>query len=1023
MKKIIIKFILNLLVYLLIINLTLAQKTNIFNLPEENFRLASELFNKEKFGSAKFIFNKIIEEYEINRLDILTNSSFYEAVCASELFNQDAEKKLMSFIYNYPENTKITQAWLQLARYNYKKKNYKNTIKAFNNIDIYFLTPEEQVEYYFKIGYSYFATNQYEQAKRAFYEIIDKESKYQAPANYFFAHIAYTEKNYETALTHFLKLITDPDFGPVVPYYITQIYYIQNKYEELLKIAPPLLDSANTKRVAEIARLIGEAYYKTEQFNKATPYLELYMLKTTKSLTREDFYQLGYAYYRAKNYSEAINNFRKVVDTEDSLSQNAWYLLADSYLKTNEKIFARNAFLSAYKLKYNPEIIEDALFNYAKLSYELSINPYNEAINAFQTFINNYPNSINIDDAHTYLAELLMSTKNYKDALKSIENIKIKTEKINEAWQKVAYFRAIELFNDKRFDEALPLFKKAASMRYNNNFAALGLFWAGEIYYRLNKNDSALNYYQSFLTAPGAFNQPEYNLTHYNIGYCYFKDKKYSQALLSFQKFLLSQENKNTELINDAYKRIADCYFINKDINNALSYYDKSISTKLSGIDYSLFQKAIALGILKRFTEKEAVLNQLLTEYPNSNYVDDALFELADTYVMLNNNSKAIKYYSELIDNYPKSSYLVKAKLQKGLLYFNMKEDEKALECLKNVVAEYPGTPESKEALMTIQDIYIYMNKVDEFLVYVKDFKGVSNTEEDSMTYQAIELRYMKGDCNNSRTSFENYIKTFPEGIFIINAHFYKAECDYKAAALDEALQGYDYVISKPRNKFTESALLKASSICYSKKDYNTALQYYIKLEQIAEYDANIIEAKKGIMRCYFELQSYDKAIEAAEKLLNTPKVNEDQLLCDEANLIIGRSAYLLNNIAKAQAIFVILSKQSKGEAKAEAKYYLAEIQYKLKNYDESEKEIFELINQVPSYDKWIAKGFILLADNYYITGNPFEAKQTLKAIIDNYKGTDLVEIAYAKLNAIIEAEKSTNQQLEETNPENIQQE
>ena len=60
----------------------------------------------------------------------------------------------------------------------------------------------------------------------------------------------------------------------------------------------------------------------------------------------------------------------------------------------------------------------------------------------------------------------------------------------------------------------------------------------------------------------------------------------------------------------------------------------------------------------------------------------------------------------------------------------------------------------------------------------------------------------------------------------------------------------------------------------------------------------------------------------------------------------------------------------------------------------------------MPSYDKWIARGFILLADNYFVTGNPFEAKQTLQAVIDNYKGTDLVEIAYAKLNAIIDSEK-----------------
>ena len=42
----------------------------------------------------------------------------------------------------------------------------------------------------------------------------------------------------------------------------------------------------------------------------------------------------------------------------------------------------------------------------------------------------------------------------------------------------------------------------------------------------------------------------------------------------------------------------------------------------------------------------------------------------------------------------------------------------------------------------------------------------------------------------------------------------------------------------------------------------------------------------------------------------------------------------------------------------------------------------------------------------YSKKGDFFQAKQTLQSIIDNYKGTDLVELAYEKLNAIMEMEK-----------------
>ena len=40
----------------------------------------------------------------------------------------------------------------------------------------------------------------------------------------------------------------------------------------------------------------------------------------------------------------------------------------------------------------------------------------------------------------------------------------------------------------------------------------------------------------------------------------------------------------------------------------------------------------------------------------------------------------------------------------------------------------------------------------------------------------------------------------------------------------------------------------------------------------------------------------------------------------------------------------------------------------------------------MPSYDYWIAKGFILLGDNYLAQRDTFQAKETYKSIVDNYQ-------------------------------------
>ena len=125
----------------------------------------------------------------------------------------------------------------------------------------------------------------------------------------------------------------------------------------------------------------------------------------------------------------------------------------------NKKQSARNAFQFASKTDYDKAIKEESLFNYAKLSFELSYQPV--AINALNEFIKLYPASKYIDEVNEILAQLYITTKNYKDALVALDKIKSKSSKANAAYQKVAYFRAIEYFNDRDYEKAIGLFNKA----------------------------------------------------------------------------------------------------------------------------------------------------------------------------------------------------------------------------------------------------------------------------------------------------------------------------------------------------------------------------------------------------------------------------------------------------------------------------------------------------------------------------------------------------------------------------------
>lgn len=1013
MKKTKLLFLSILIINLLFATITKAQKTLNYGDYEVKFKRGVELFEKEKYGSAQ----KQFEELRDNSGDLPTiiksEIEYYIAICAVELFNKDAEYLITSFISLNPESPNIEDGFFEMGKYQYRKKRYSKVIEYFNQVDPYKLENEEVAEYYFKLGYSYFVKKDFEKAGLAFYEIKDVDTKYTVPALYYYSHISYINKNYQTALQGFEKLSQNETFAPIVPYYITQIYYLQNKYDKVIEYAPALLEVATTKRQPEIARVIGEAYYRTNNFAKAIPFLEKYK-EQSASQSEQDVYELGYAYYRAKQYEKAILQFKEIMNNQTAVAQNAFYHLADCFLKINDKKNARIAFLSAAKLEFDDAITEDALFNYAKLSYELADSPFNEAIKALNVYIKRYPNSERNDEVYNYLGKVFMTTKNYQGAIESFENVEKINDEIEMAYQRVTFFRGLELFNDLDFGKAIINFDKSLNnAKYNASYKAQCNYWKGEAYYRVKRFADAVESYKQFLLTTGAITMDEYNVAHYNIAYSYFKLKNYNEAITWFRKYTNFMEDAKSKMVGDSYVRVGDCYFVSRKYNDAISFYQKAIDINTYDVDYSMFQKGFSLGLIKEHDKKILVMNQLLNDFPKSNYCDDALYELGRSYSDINENEMAISTFQRILDEYPASSYGNKALLQMGLIHYNHDRLDEALAAYKQVAESSKESKESRDALFGIKNIYVEKNDVDSYIAYTKElgeYANVSEAEQDSLIYISAENLYMAGNCEEALQKFGNYIRRFSEGTFIINAQYYKAECHNKRNELNEAITAYDFVASKTKNKFTEHALIKAARIYYYLKNYNEALAHYSKLETIAELRANVLEALIGKMNSLYLLNKYEEAIKASIEVLLADKLPDESFR--RAHYILAQSYFAKNDIQSAIDEFQLLSNDCKNSEGAEAKYHLIEIYYNQKDYETAEKEIFDFVEKNTPHQIWLAKSFLILSDIYVNKNDNFQAKHTLQSVIDNYgnKTDGIIKTAETKLEKILEEEQEKEQ-------------
>lgn len=990
-----------------------AQKTTIYTHELANYNSALELYDKEKYSAAQEKFKQVLKTVDEKKSEVAVNAMYYHAICGLKLFNINAENLLIEFIYAYPESPKVKLAYYHLGRYKFRKKKYDEAIEWFEKMDIYDLTHEELAEYYFKTGYSHFKEENLEKASPAFYEIKDTDNEYAAPSKYYYAHIAYLQEKYESALETFKSLEEDEKFAPIVPYYITQIYYLQKKYDNVIEYAPALLEKSIPKRSAEIARLLGESYYKTNKYSEAIPYLKRYHKEKPYDANRADKYQLGYAYYKSDSCDLAIEWLKKSIKDKDSISQAAHYNMAECYLKTNQKRYAQSSFRIASNIDYDPQIKEDALFSFAKISYELSMHPYNDAIVAFEEFINTYPESTKLNNAYEFLIAVYYTTKNYKAALNSLENIKVLDLKLQEAYQKIAHYRALELFNNRKYPEAITHFDKSDTYLISKKVKAENSYWRAEANYRLNNYQLAIGEYKNYIFEPEAIASNTINKAHYSLGYSYFKLKEYSNANQWFRKYLQNAKTDNSKTKNDALNRVADCFFINKQYKAAIEYYDKATMLGVDKVDYSLYQSAITNGVIGKYKEKENLLQTLINRNQKSHLLDDAIFQLGKTQEIENETDKALANFQLLIKDHPNSPYLSEALIKEGLIFYNKKDDSNALIAFERVVRDYPNTEESTEALKQIKKIHVDKGELAKYEAYLASIGGADSSAQvmDADYYEVAENSYMSGNCDKATTDLTNYIEKYPTGSFKLNAHFYRGDCEHRSGFDNEALIDFNYVIAQPKSKFTETALVKAGAINLSLGKSAEALETYSKLEYLADVPANVFDAQVAQMRLNSELNNTADAIKYCQLIID--KDVDDELLITEAHLIYAKIALANDDYNLALTEFATAAGSS-NKFGAEAKFNVAKILNLRSEYDNCETEVFSLIKKFPSYGYWIGKSLILLGDNYVAKEDLFQAKITLQNVIDNSKFPELVATAAEKIAAIEATEAAQNRPTED---------
>lgn len=1004
----------------------IAQETTVYTDALRHFKRAEKFADQNLFAKAQFEFGQVVDQLRpLNEYDaelLRQKAELGYAQSAVRLGQKDGEILILDFVRRYSPDPIANQALIEIADFYFNDGDYEKAIGYYQRVPRNGLSREERAGVNFRTGYSYFVRKEFARAKNYFRESKDVQNEFYYPTNYYLGLIEFFDGNYDGAVRQFRIVERSTTYQDYIPYYLAQIYFAQGKYDELIAYAEPKLAGTKLRNEKEVRQLIGQAYFEKGNYAKALPYLEYYAERTNK-LREEEFYQLGFTEYQMGKYADAQGSFKEISGLNSQLGQSANYYLADTYLRQGDRSSARYAFGNAMRMSYDVTLQEESTYNYAKLSYELR-DP-REAIAALQTL---QPTSRYYLDAQRLMGDIFLSYRDYAQALTVLDRIPNKTPELREAYQRVTFLRGLQLLQSDSVPHAKVYFDRSLQNPPDQFYQAQALYWLGDIAYRQEDYRMSIEYLNRFLILASNGNmgaqlpaQSSAFTGYYLRGYNYLKQENYSAALKDFSNTVdLIKRSRNfitdptvrEDILGDAVLRTGDAYFKRNQYAQAVRYYDEAVNNRYEGFIYALYQKAIIEGLLNNVAQKILALEQIANQYGQSEYADDALFQLGQTYQGIGQLQQAIPPYQTLVQRYKTNSDLVnESLLQLGLINYNLGSTESAVNYYKQVVSNNPSPSEANRALGALEEIYVRdMGRADLYFAFLETVPGykVDNRDRDSINFRAAEAQFENGNYQRAIEAYTSYIRSFPNGLNTLTAYYHRGESYAVQRMYSQALQDYEFVVSRGPSRFYLKALEKGAIIAYnSEQDFQKSYDLYTRLEQAANSPDLRFEAQLGAMRSAYRVGNTQAVAIQAQKVSQNPAASTQQRAT--AGFYLGKIAYDQGDYATALRNFNVVIQTSDNEQTAEARYLKATIYYQQGDLNTAQELTLAANKESSAYPYWVAKSVLLLSDILRDKGDLYNSRAALEALLENYNEDQaVVQEARQKLQRV---ETMINQQ------------
>ena len=170
-------------------------------------------------------------------------------------------------------------------------------------------------------------------------------------------------------------------------------------------------------------------------------------------------------------------------------------------------------------------------------------------------------------------------------------------------------------------------------------------------------------------------------------------------------------EKQNEEKFNELASRINQLeqilFQLVKDLQTDNESDTKVMVLNQSKNDLGREEYQLAFELLKdeNYETARDSFIEFIRLYQDSDFVDDAKYWLGETYYAQRFFTQALKEFEEVLTKFPNSGKIPEALLKKGFCYFELGEVEKSRQLLKSVVNQYPDSSVSRLAVQKLKMI------------------------------------------------------------------------------------------------------------------------------------------------------------------------------------------------------------------------------------------------------------------------------------------------------------------------------